>query len=79
MFIPYTGIGISKIITMRIFDRWGNVVFANNDFAPNDEKMGWDGTLKGSKVNPAVFTYYIQVQLSDGKIQTVSGDVTLMR
>ncbi len=70
---------IKQINTFRIFDRWGEIVFEANDFQPNDPKKGWDGILKGEKLNPAVFVYFAEIEFIDGVTQIYKGDVTLMK
>ena len=36
-------------------DRWGNLVFENENFEINDSSQGWDGNYKGKPLNPGVF------------------------
>ncbi len=48
-------------------------------FAPNSTSIGWDGTFKGKKMNPAVFVYFAEVEYWDNQVITYKGDVTLMR
>ena len=55
---------------MRIYDRWGNLVFSSDDM-----EVGWDGTFNGTPMNSAVFVYYI---LSGGEVLE-KGNVTLLR
>jgi len=55
---------------MRIYDRWGNLVFESKVI---DE--GWDGTFKGKIMNSGVFVYYI---LGAGEVIN-KGNVTLLR
>ena len=70
---------LDEIMEMIIADRWGEIVFRNENFDPNDLSLGWDGTLNGEQMNPAVFVYYFRVKLLDGSVRDFSGDVTLMR
>ncbi len=70
---------VTQIRTMRIFDRWGEVVFRQDNFQPNDPGFGWDGNLRGEPMNPAVFVYYIEVEFIDGWVESYSGDITLLR
>ncbi len=70
------GTTISKF---RIFDRWGNLVFENNNFAVNDFDAGWDGTFKGKEMNPGVFIWSLEVEFNDGKIGFYKGETTLIR
>ncbi len=78
-FTVYGGSGLAKINVLRIYERWGNMVFERKDFPPNDPALGWDGTLNGRVLNAAVFVYYLEVAFSDGKTAVYTGDLTLMR
>ncbi len=44
-----------EIKNLRIFNRWGELVFETSDVTNK-----WDGTFRGKVLNPAVFVYYIQ-------------------
>lgn len=79
LFVIQGGQGVEKINYFRIYDRWGEVVYRAANFDPNDPNFGWDGTLKGQKMNPAVFVYHAEVLFIDGHIQEYTGDVTLIR
>ena len=73
------GRGVTEIQALRIFDRWGNQVFLNEHFQPNDEAMGWDGTFQGQRMNPGVFVWQAVVEFVDGAVEVFAGDVTLYR
>lgn len=79
LFTIYTGVQVSKIISFHIFDRWGEQVHYRDNSPPNDPTLAWDGTFKGSLLNPNVFVYFAEVELVDGSTVTVSGEVLLMR
>ena len=69
-----------KIIkSFQIFDRWGAMVFQDYNFHPNDPKHGWDGFHHGKLMTPAVFVYYAEIELIDGRILLYKGDITLVR
>ena len=70
---------IDRIERMEIYDRWGNQVFTQTDFPPNNVAVGWDGTFRGEPLGSGVFTYYAQVRLSTGRTILQKGDVTLIR
>jgi gliding motility-associated-like protein len=70
---------VRKILTMRVFNRWGVLVFSQSDFLPNTDKNGWDGRMNNQQVPPDVYVYMIQLELGDGTTKLVSGDVTLIR
>ncbi len=67
-----------KIVKFEVFNRWGELVFANRDFNPNVESEGWDGRFNGKILNPAVFVYVVQVEFLGGRTKTYKGDITLL-
>jgi len=69
---------VQIIKTLQIFDRWGNMVFRNDDLQPNIEKMGWDGSFRGTTMQPAVFAWYAEVLLFSGEVVVLKGDVTVV-
>lgn len=69
---------VQNIKTLQIFDRWGNMVFRNDDLQPNIEKMGWDGSFRGTTMQPAVFAWYAEVLLVSGEQVVLKGDVTVV-
>jgi hypothetical protein len=46
---------------------------------PNDPSHGWDGSVGGKILDPAVFVYYAEILLIDGRKILYKGDVTLVR
>ncbi|WP_367389171.1 gliding motility-associated C-terminal domain-containing protein [Lewinella sp. LCG006] len=70
---------IEKINSFRIFERWGSLVFERTDIQPNDPNVGWDGTHRGETLNPAVFVWFAEVELKNGDLKVLKGDVTLIR
>lgn len=70
---------IKQINSLQIFDRWGELVFENYDFQPNDLSMGWDGSHRGELLNPAVFIYWTEIELLDEQVVQMKGDVTLTK
>lgn len=64
---------------LRIFDRWGEMVFDGTDLPLNDESLGWDGTLRGEPMNPGVFVYLAEILFVDNQTLTFTGDISLIR
>jgi gliding motility-associated-like protein len=75
----FAGPQVAKVKFFRIYDRWGTQVFGLQEFKPNEALLGWDGTIGGKLLNSAVFTWYAEVEMADGKLELIKGDVTLMR
>ena len=65
------GEGIKKF-TMRVFDRWGEVIFESRN-----PKQQWDGTYQGKPAQSDVYVY--QFTAVGEKSETRSGSVTLVR
>jgi gliding motility-associated-like protein len=68
---------VKNVIEFSIFDRWGNLVYNEENFN-NNSQLGWKGTYNNQKIKPGVFAYSITVELLNGKIVHSSGDVTLL-
>ncbi|MFZ1451616.1 MAG: PKD domain-containing protein, partial [Ferruginibacter sp.] len=73
------GSGIFTIKLLRIFNRWGEVVFEKVNFSPNDPGAGWDGTVKGKKVNSDVFVYTAEVVCENNNSMILNGNIALLR
>jgi len=79
VFMVHGNTAIQDVLIFRIFDRWGEVVFENQNTAPNTPEHGWDGLSKGQELNSGVYIYYIEVRFIDGTILPYSGELTLIR
>lgn len=64
-----------KSMTMKIYNRWGNLVYESTDPA-----KGWNGlTMDGDKANPGAYAYEVIVTLTDNSIKENKGMVTLVK
>ena len=39
------GRGINTIRSLRIFTRWGQMIYSRENFVANDPSTGWDGSV----------------------------------
>ncbi|MEM9919870.1 MAG: T9SS type B sorting domain-containing protein [Bacteroidota bacterium] len=78
-FYPQAGRDVSSIRYLRIFDRWGALIYEIYNFQPNDPAAGWDGFFKSQLLDPNVFVYMAEVEFIDGYRSVFSGDVALVR
>jgi gliding motility-associated-like protein len=82
-FTAFGGVNTSLIRSVKIFDRWGEMVFSKENFPLNVEYLGWDGSVstrsKSYGLNSTVFVYMIEIEFTDGTREVFSGDVTLLR
>lgn len=67
------GFGIDKM-DWRIYNRWGQCIFKSNN-----KKQGWDGTYRGKLQPIDVYSYTLDVELTDGNKIRKAGDITLLR
>lgn len=80
LFFPYSSIPEEVTIEqMQIYTRWGELIFVNEGFNPNDRSFGWDGTFHDEELNPGVYVYVIHARIGDGETSVLSGDVTIIR
>ncbi len=70
---------INRVITMNIYDRWGNLVFAKKDFPANDANQGWQPARDTPMIVPGVYVYLVEFERFDGTIQIRSGDITVVK
>jgi gliding motility-associated-like protein len=61
-------------ITVKIFNRYGTVVYENNAYQNN-----WDGTYKGKPVPDGTYYYFVTYKLINGRDYVLKGDVTILR
>lgn len=78
-------VGVTRINSVNIFDRWGNQVYQSTD---QDVSSGlycigglplWDGRFKGSEMKPDVYVYIVEVEFLDNIKLVYRGDVSILR
>lgn len=75
-----TGKGVTEVVFLNVYDRWGNRVFNKSNFIPDDTFTdGWDGTFNGKLLESAVFVYHAVVRFKDGVELPYTGAITLVR
>jgi gliding motility-associated-like protein len=67
------------IKSFRIFSRWGNLVFEQNNFVPNNQSYGWNGMYKGKALQPDVYVFLLEVICDNGEVFASKGNITLLR
>jgi gliding motility-associated-like protein len=73
------GTGLFTIKSMKVFNRWGEVVFEKFNFQANDEKAAWDGTFKGQMLQPDVYVYLMVIQCENNTTLDYKGNVALIK
>ena len=73
------GSGLNRIASMRIFNRWGELVFERKDFVANESGAGWNGTVKGKPADQDVYIYIIEIICDNATVIPLKGNVALIR
>lgn len=73
------GRGIKEVNWMRIYDRWGGLVFENTRFQMNSPTSGWDGSWKNRTSPYGTYVYAIETVCEDGTTFVFRGTVTVIR
>ena len=71
--------GVERIAFLQIYNRWGALIFEQNNFIPNNGATQWEGDFKGKPLNTGVYVYQVLLNFEDGNTLLLSGDVTLVR
>jgi gliding motility-associated-like protein len=69
---------VDYIFSFAIYDRWGEQMYSKQNFYPTDEH-GWNGIFQAQNCNPGVFVWVAKIRACDDRIETIYGDVTLLR
>jgi hypothetical protein len=70
---------VREIKSLQVYDRWGEQLWVNRNFQPDDPSIGWGGDYNGQPMNPGVFVWWAEVELIDGVVILMKGDVTVVR
>ncbi len=73
------GWNLLAVNSIRVFDRWGELIYAGENLLPGDTNQGWDGTFNGQPVNDGVYAFMVEVQFETGQRMSQVGNVTLIR
>jgi len=70
---------VEKVLYLRVFGRWGQMLFERQDYLPGDIISFWDGTLEDKPMEAGVYVWQARVRFIDGVEKEYGGDVTLWR
>ncbi len=75
----FGGVNLQTIASLKIFDRWGNLVYTSNNLLPSRMEGGWNGYVNGSIANQGVYLFIAKVVFLNGKEEQIEGDFLLLR
>ena len=73
------GEGIKQVKHLKIFNRWGQLVFERLNFNTNDRSAAWDGTFKGQLLPSDVFVFTMSVICDNNQVVDTRGNVMIVR
>lgn len=68
-----------RIVSLSIYDRWGNEVYNCENKSATLTPCGWNGMFKDNKCLPGVYVYHVSWEDQYGNLKNLIGDVTLIR
>lgn len=66
----------SKVIRLKMFDRWGQLIY---DSGLDNGDVRWDGTIAKKPISKGVYIFAADILFADGKVLQFYGDVMLVR
>lgn len=71
--------GTLNIVSFKVFNKWGNLVFLKNGGSANNPLDGWDGNFNGQPLQSDVYVYFIEVSCSNNTVLPLKGNISLIR
>jgi gliding motility-associated-like protein len=78
MFYPLSTDRVA-VKTLRIFNRWGQMIFEKKGFPANDKRYAWDGKFIGTEQPSGLYSYLLVIECDKAKPIEIKGTVTLLR
>jgi gliding motility-associated-like protein len=73
------GKGVYQVKSLKVFNRWGEMVFEKKDITPNSASDGWDGLVKGTIASTDTYIYQVEVMCSNTEVLKYNGTISLIR
>lgn len=70
---------VKQVLLFQVGDRWGNLLYSLRNFTPVPFETEWEGVANGQKVDPGVYIWFAEVELTTGRRLTFKGNVTVVR
>lgn len=78
-FTVFGGPALRQVKHLKVFSRWGELVFERSDFPAGDSAFGWDGRFRGQELDEGVFVWWAELEYVDGVSDILKGEVTLVK
>ncbi len=72
----FPGSGVAKVDYLKIYDRWGSLIF--EQINPDANALAWDGQSKNQLLGTGNYSWVLSIQLVNGKRELLMGEVLLI-
>jgi gliding motility-associated-like protein len=69
----------TRVLALRVYNRWGVEVFNRGDKAFGSTEHFWDGRFRGEDVAVGVYIYVADLEFLDGGKEIMTGEVMILR
>ncbi len=70
---------LTRIISLKVFNRWGGMMYDGKDLIPGDITSGWDGTFDGRDCPSGMYVFMAEVETAYGEVIALKGELSLVR
>ena len=68
---------VDRILSLHIYDRWGNLMYETNEVDYNQKASGWDASSPNIQKG-SVYLYHFEILFNDGVSQSFQGTVLIL-
>lgn len=79
LLVIHAGPEANNVQSLRIFSRWGELIFEQSNFTPNSPIHGWNGMYQDRLLDSGVYIWQAAIDFIDGETVIYTGDVALVR
>lgn len=79
LFLLFSGKNVSEILKISIYDRWGELVYKDQNISPDDFNSGWDGKFNNQNAIEGIYVWVAEVSYLDGSTEFIKGEIMLLR
>lgn len=69
----------TRLLSWRVFDRWGGLVYEVADQPLNNTFIGWDGQARGQAAEQGIYTYELLLERDNGTLKRIGGELVVLR
>jgi gliding motility-associated-like protein len=75
----FAGKDVQSVLTISIYDRWGNLVYKSDDHPPGLIELDWDAKFLNQDLSLSAYTWLVSVLYLDGIVLWHNGSLTVLK